>query len=55
MVLGVFAGSALWWLVLSSITSLLRTKLDARALRWINRISGIIVTGFGLAALISLI
>ncbi len=55
MVLGVFAGSALWWLVLSSIASLLRTKLDARALRWINRISGIIVTGFGLAALISLI
>jgi len=54
MVLGVFTGSVLWWLLLSGVASLVRSKLDARALRWINRISGIIVTGFGLAALISL-
>jgi len=54
LVLGVFAGSALWWLGLSSIVSLFRTRFDARALRWINRASGIIIAGFGLFALLSI-
>jgi threonine/homoserine/homoserine lactone efflux protein len=55
LVLGVFSGSVLWWLVLSGVASLLRTKFNARALRWVNRISGIVVTGFGLTALLSLV
>ncbi len=55
LVLGVFLGSALWWLLLSTGVALLRSRLDLRALRWVNRISGIILLGFGLVALLSLI
>ena len=54
LVLGVFIGSTLWWLGLSSIVSLFRTRFDARALRWVNRASGIIIAGFGLFALLSI-
>ena len=55
LVLGVFLGLALWWLALSTGVSLLRVKFDARAMLWVNRISGLVILGFGLAALISLI
>jgi threonine/homoserine/homoserine lactone efflux protein len=54
LVLGVFLGSALWWLLLSTIVGLLRTRLDLRALRWVNRLSGVILLGFGVFALLSL-
>jgi threonine/homoserine/homoserine lactone efflux protein len=54
LVLGVFGGSALWWLLLSAVAGWLRTRLTPRALRWVNRISGIVITGFGLVALSSL-
>ena len=35
--------------------SLFRERFSLRSLRWVNRISGLIILGFGLAALISLI
>ena len=54
LVAGVFAGSALWWLTLSGLVSLFRTRFDARALHWVNRLSGVVIVGFGLAALFSL-
>ncbi len=54
MVLGVFLGSAAWWLLLSTGVSLLRSRFDARAALWVNRLSGLIILGFGAAALISL-
>ena len=53
LVLGVFVGSALWWLVLSSGVSLLRTKFNARALRWVNKVSGLVLIVFGIVALFS--
>jgi threonine/homoserine/homoserine lactone efflux protein len=55
LVLGVFLGSALWWLALSGAASLLRGRVTARGLRWVNRVSGLIIVGFGLAALASLL
>jgi threonine/homoserine/homoserine lactone efflux protein len=55
MVLGVFAGSALWWFILSRIASLFETKFNLQGLRWVNRISGLIILAFGLFALLSLI
>jgi threonine/homoserine/homoserine lactone efflux protein len=55
LVLGVFTGSALWWLILSGGISLFRGRFGPDALRWVNRISGIIIAGFGLLALVSLI
>lgn len=55
LVLGVFIGSALWWLALSTGVSLLRKKLSARAMTWVNRISGLVILGFGVVTLISLV
>lgn len=53
LVLGVFIGSAMWWLILSGGAGILRSRFDVRALRWVNRISGVVITGFGLVALIT--
>ncbi len=50
--LGVFLGSALWWFILSGGVSIFRTKFTTRGLRWVNRISGIIIMGFGVIALL---
>jgi len=52
LVLGVFVGSALWWLLLSSAVGVFRTKFTPRAMRWVNRLSGAIILGFGLYALL---
>jgi threonine/homoserine/homoserine lactone efflux protein len=51
LVLGVFLGSATWWLLLSGGVSLLRDKFTQHKMLWINRISGLIISGFGLFAL----
>jgi len=53
LVAGVFLGSALWWLLLSGGVGLLREKFNTAGLLWVNRISGVIITGFGLLALMS--
>lgn len=55
LVLGVFIGSAIWWLVLSGGVSIFRARFDVRALSWVNKISGVIITVFGLFALASLL
>ena len=55
LVLGVFVGSALWWLVLSGSVSLFRTSLTPAKLQWVNKISGIVIVGFGAGALLSLV
>jgi len=52
---GVFIGSTLWWCILTGGISLLRGKFTARWLLWINRISGVIIALFGVAALVSLL
>jgi threonine/homoserine/homoserine lactone efflux protein len=51
MVLGVFAGSALWWLILSSTAAALRARLTPAGMRWVNRSSGLIILSFGIIAL----
>jgi threonine/homoserine/homoserine lactone efflux protein len=51
LVLGVFSGSAAWWLLLSGVVGALRERVDARAMRWVNRASGAIVAGLGVTAL----
>ena len=54
LVAGVFLGSALWWLLLSGGVGLLRDRFNTAGLLWVNRISGVIITGFGLLALVSM-
>jgi len=53
LVLGVFSGSALWWLILSAGVGVFRAGFNPVRLRWVNRISGAIIIGFGLFALLS--
>jgi len=55
LVSGVFIGSSSWWLILSGSVSLFRKKFTTTGMQIINKVSGIIITGFGLFALISLI
>ena len=51
MVLGVFLGSAAWWLTLSTGVSVLRDKFTPALLTWVNRLAGVIIFVFGAAAL----
>ena len=53
MVIGVFIGSGTWWLLLSGATSILRSKINDQKLAWINKISGVVILVFGVAALLS--
>jgi len=50
LVLGVFIGSAAWWLLLSGGVGLMREKLSSGVLRWTNRLSGAILLVFGIVA-----
>lgn len=52
LVLGVFAGSASWWLILSGLVGTLRKKMDVRNLTWVNRISALVILAFGMIALL---
>jgi threonine/homoserine/homoserine lactone efflux protein len=54
VVIGVFTGSTLWWISLTSGISLLDKKITSQWLLWINRISGSIITLFGMVALLTL-
>jgi threonine/homoserine/homoserine lactone efflux protein len=54
LVCGVFAGSAFWWLLLSGGVGLLRSRIRPSGLRWVNRISGAVITGCGVLSLVSL-
>ena len=51
LVLGVFCGSATWWFLLSGGVGLFRNKFNARGLLWVNRVSGAVITLFGMVAL----
>lgn len=51
--LGVFFGSALWWLMLSSFAGWLTDKLNRTALLWIGRSSAVVIMGFGIWGVVS--
>ena len=55
LVSGVFLGSALWWFILSGGVGLFRKRFHFRAMIWVNRISGVMISGFGLLSLIGLL
>lgn len=55
LVLGVFAGSALWWLVLSTVAGMLRRRLSPGVLVWVNRLAGVLILLFALLALLSIV
>lgn len=53
LVAGVFCGSVLWWLILSSVAGVFRQRLSLSGLRWVNRLAGAIIAGFGIVALLA--
>ncbi|MDO7787261.1 LysE family translocator [Desulforamulus aquiferis] len=53
LVLGVFIGSALWWLFLSSLAAYFKDRLNDKKLELINKIAGIIIIFFGLLAILT--
>ena len=56
IVLGVFSGSALWWLFLSFTANALRSRfLKPSGLIWINRLSGAIIFSYGIVAIVSVV
>jgi threonine/homoserine/homoserine lactone efflux protein len=55
LVLGVFLGSGFWWLSLVSILTLFKKRFRHHELQWVNRLAGIMITGFGVFVLLSLL
>lgn len=53
MIAGFFGGAVTWWFILTSLIGLFRQKFRPRHLLWINRIAGILISGLGAAAIIS--
>jgi len=51
LVLGVFLGSASWWVVLTSVVAILRAKVTIGALTWVNRLSGAAILAFAIVAI----
>jgi len=55
LVTGIFLGSFLWFLSLSSGVTLFRNKFKLNGLRWVNRIAGILIIISGAYAILSLL
>jgi len=55
LVAGVFTGSFLWFLSLSSGATFFRKKLDLVGMRWVNKIAGILLLVSGVIAIVSLL
>lgn len=51
LVAGVFMGSATWWLTLSGLVGFFRSRFTPAWMRWVNRIAGVVLCAFGIAAL----
>jgi threonine/homoserine/homoserine lactone efflux protein len=47
---GIFCGSMAWWMVLSTVVNRFRARFNDRSLLWMNRIAGVAIGGFGIAA-----
>lgn len=48
LVIGVFTGSALWWLTLTTVTRIIHSKISTQTIRWLDLVSGIVLIAWGL-------
>ena len=53
LVAGVFAGSALWWIALSTTANAFRPFVDGSYQLWMDRIVALVLAGFGTYALMT--
>jgi threonine/homoserine/homoserine lactone efflux protein len=49
LVLGIFVGSALWWLFLVHVALAARSRLTAATTRWLDLASGLVLLVWGLS------
>jgi arginine exporter protein ArgO len=52
---GVFLGSAFWWLTLSGLVGIVRERFTPAWMQWVNRISGAIIVAFAILTLAKLV
>ncbi|MBM3650285.1 MAG: LysE family translocator [Alphaproteobacteria bacterium] len=55
LVAAVFSGALAWWTIICTAAVSLRHRFTGTGLLWLNRASGVVILGFGVAALISLL
>lgn len=48
IVIGVFVGAMLWWLILTNFVNMFRAKFRLKRLWWINKITGAVIVIFGI-------
>src|SRR5262249_61280197 len=53
LILGVFAGSCLWWLILCTLAEVFRRRINSARIAIIHRISAGFVLFFGIVVLLS--
>lgn len=51
LVLGIFCGSMLWWIVLALVSGHFRDRFNDRAVVWMNRIAAVAIGGFGIVTM----
>lgn len=55
LVVGVFMGSAAWWLLLTGMVGLTRRLMRPSVMVWVNRSAGMLMIGFGIYLLTGLL
>lgn len=55
LVIGVFIGSTIWWIILSQVTHLTRDKLPEKILHWFNYVSGGLMLAAGVLSVLSIV
>lgn len=51
LLLGVFLGSTVWWLLLTGVIGVFHGHFNETGLRWANRVAGVLILGFAVAVL----
>jgi threonine/homoserine/homoserine lactone efflux protein len=52
LVLGIFCGSMIWWIVLAAIAGYFRDRFTDKAVVWMNRIAAFSIAGFGILTML---
>ncbi len=52
LVLGIFVGSMLWWIVLTGIVNYFRERFTDKTMMWMDRIAGLAIGAFGVLTLL---
>jgi threonine/homoserine/homoserine lactone efflux protein len=55
LVLGMFGGSTIWWLVLSAVAGSVRARMKSIRLDIVNRAAGLVLIGFGVVILVGVV